>query len=180
MKQLTSSFNKLPCPRSMDMHPSPFWFNFISYQSLLIKIMPLRGLKPGFLSSAFGKQLTSPCSMLLCPWKCIPHPFQLIPWLTGHFLRRISPVFVIKFGYPLSAFKKLLTSYSGETETDFALIFWFWDLVITPSGMGYAENELGVINCHRCLAAHICNSKKSCHIQPLFHIFSLFLLDLPD
>ena len=30
--------------------------------------------------------------------------------------------------------------------------------------MGYAENELGVINCHRCLAAHICNSKKS-----LFH-----------
>ena len=71
MKQMTSSSNKILCPRLMDMHLSPFWFNFIFYQSLLLKIMPWRGLKPGFLSSAFGKQLTSPCSM-----KMHPSPFS--------------------------------------------------------------------------------------------------------
>ena len=37
--------------------------------------------------------------------------------------------------FPSRAFKKQLTSYSGRTETDFALIFYFWDFVIATSNL---------------------------------------------
>ena len=54
---------------------------------------------------------------------------------------------------PLSAFRMQLTSHSSWTEQDFAFIFCFWDLVMTPTNMGYSEIELPEVSSQHHLAA---------------------------
>ena len=73
---------------------------------------------------------------------------------------------------PLSAFRMQLTSHSSWTEQDFAFIFCFWDLVITPTSMGYLEMELPIVSSQHDLAALMLASLSTCRTAfpgPRFH-----------
>ena len=61
--------------------------------------------------------------------------------------------YIISMLYFSSAFRKQLTSQSGWTEQDSALIFCFWDLVMNPINMGYSEIELPEVSSQHHLVA---------------------------
>ena len=74
---------------------------------------------------------------------------------------------------PLSAFRMQLTSHSGWTEQDFAFIFCFWDLVMTPTNMGYSEIELPEVSSQHHLAALMLASLSTCHMQVEYQLWRI-------
>ena len=76
-----------PCLHAYEYAFLTFFMHFITYLWILSllwkKYLQIVWLS-GFLSGAFGKHLTSHCSMLPCPWICIPHFFFYISSLIGH------------------------------------------------------------------------------------------------
>ena len=113
------------CSIPKNTQSSPFMFASTLLWSLWFRNYLHTFRQSGLRSDAFGKQLTSHCSMILCI-HARGYVFLTIflHFITYWWLLWKNWVQIVKqFWFPSSTFEKHLTSDSGRTERDFVLIF---------------------------------------------------------